>query len=124
MLGYSLRFQIEFNFRDAKQYFGLSAFKNTKEKQLTNAVGLAFFIGNISPILQKQAKEKWGSAKLSIQDLKACFRGYKYAFSVFNTFQKDPNTIFNPADFKGILSVGAINPVFEFTFGEGVDINH
>jgi putative transposase len=30
---YSLRFQIEFNFRDAKQYFGLEDFMNTSEKR-------------------------------------------------------------------------------------------
>lgn len=28
---YSLRFQIEFNFRDAKQFWGLEDFMNTKE---------------------------------------------------------------------------------------------
>lgn len=106
---YSLRFQIEFNFRDAKQYFGLSDFKNTKERQLTNAVGLAFFMGNISLILQKQAKQKWKIDEVSIQDLKAYFRGYKYAFSIFNTLQKDQNTIFNPIDFKDTLSIGAIH---------------
>lgn len=106
---YSLRFQIEFNFRDAKQYFGLSDFKNTKKRQLTNAVGLAFFMGNISLILQKQAKQKWQVDQVSIQDLKAYFRGYKYAFSIFNTLQKDQNAIFNPIDFKDTLSIGAIH---------------
>lgn len=106
---YGLRFQIEFNFRDAKQYFGLSDFKNTKERQLTNAVGLAFFIGNISLILQKQAKQKWEVDEVSVQDLKAYFRGYKYAFSIFNTLQKDQNVIFNPMDFKDTLSIGAIH---------------
>ena len=106
---YSLRFQIEFDFRDAKQYFGLSDFKNVKETQLTNAVGLAFFMGNISHILQKQAKEKWKTDNVSIQDLKAYFRGYKYAFSIFNTLTEDQNVIFNPIDFKDTLSIGAIN---------------
>ena len=45
---YSLRFQIEFNFRDAKQYFGLSDFKSTKPKQINNAPsarGISFFHG-------------------------------------------------------------------------------
>ena len=31
---YSLRFQIEFNFRDAKQYWGLEDFMNIKEAQV------------------------------------------------------------------------------------------
>jgi hypothetical protein len=35
---YSLRFQIEFNLRDAKQYWGLEDFMNVKETAVTNAV--------------------------------------------------------------------------------------
>lgn len=34
---YTLRFQIEFNFRDAKQYWGLDNFINVKEEAVTNA---------------------------------------------------------------------------------------
>ena len=38
---YSLRFQIEFNFRDAKQYWGLEDFMNVKETAVTNAARYA-----------------------------------------------------------------------------------
>jgi len=51
---YGLRFQIEFNFRDAKQYFGLADFKNTKQIQVNNAVGLAF-----SWIISLSSSSKW-----------------------------------------------------------------
>jgi len=37
---YSLRFQIEFNFRDAKQYWGLEDFMNVQETAVTNAANL------------------------------------------------------------------------------------
>ena len=40
---YALRFQIEFNFRNAKQYFGLSDFKSTKSTQVTNAMFSLFY---------------------------------------------------------------------------------
>ena len=40
---YCLRFQIEFNFRDAKQFWGLEDFMNTSQTAVTNAVNLAFF---------------------------------------------------------------------------------
>ena len=43
---YSLRFQIEFNFRDAKQYWGLEDFMNVKETAVTNAANLSFFMVN------------------------------------------------------------------------------
>jgi len=35
---YSLRFQIEFNFRDAKQYFGMEDFMNIKKERVYNFV--------------------------------------------------------------------------------------
>jgi putative transposase len=37
---YVLRFQIEFNFRDAKQFWGLEDFMNTSETGVTNAANL------------------------------------------------------------------------------------
>ena len=37
---YSLRFQIEFNFRDAKQFFGLEDFMNIKKRRIHNFANL------------------------------------------------------------------------------------
>lgn len=71
---YGLRFQIEFNFRDAKQYFGLADFKNFKQVQVTNAVNLAFFMCNFSYILTKDFKELFKLEVVSILDLKTYFR--------------------------------------------------
>jgi putative transposase len=45
---YVLRFQIEFNFRDAKQFWGLEDFMNTSETGVTNAANLSFFMVNVS----------------------------------------------------------------------------
>jgi len=45
---YTLRFQIEFNFRDAKQYWGLDDFMNVKQTAVTNAANLSFFMVNFS----------------------------------------------------------------------------
>ena len=106
---YSLRFQIEFNFRDAKQYFGLSDFKNIKECQVNNAVGLSLFMDNVSLILIRQAKEKWGEDKVSIQDLKAYFRAQKYLEKILNTLGIAPNPILIQTQFSDVLKVGAIN---------------
>ena len=41
---YQLRFQIEFTFRDAKQYWGLEDFMVITEVAVTNAMNLAFFL--------------------------------------------------------------------------------
>ena len=42
---YSLRFQIEFNFRDAKQYWGLEDFMNINKIPVNNAANLSMFMG-------------------------------------------------------------------------------
>ena len=74
---YSLRFQIEFNFRDAKQYFGLADFKNYKQQQVNNAVNLSFFMCNFAYILIEQFKKMFKLNNVSILDLKAFFRAEK-----------------------------------------------
>jgi hypothetical protein len=51
---YQLRFQIEFNFRDAKQYWGLEDFMNISRNAVYNVANLAIFMVNISlALLQK-----------------------------------------------------------------------
>jgi len=106
---YALRFQIEFNFRDAKQFFGLADFKNTKQQQVENAVGLAFFMDNISSILIEQAKDKWQEENISIQDLKAYYRAEKYLEAILNTLDIDSQSILNHKQFDPIRTIGAIN---------------
>ena len=68
---YSLRFQIEFNFRDAKQHFGLEDFMTTTERGVKNAANLSFLMVNLSAALLAQRKESC----LGINDLKSQFRG-------------------------------------------------
>lgn len=48
---YSLRSQIKFNFRDAKQYWGLEVFMNVKQTAVTNAANLSLFMGNLTHLL-------------------------------------------------------------------------
>lgn len=86
---YSLRFQIEFNFRDAKQYFGLADFRAYKQRQVQNSVGLAFFMVNFSHLIRKIMMDKWQLEQFSILDLKACFRTEKSIERVFNYLNFD-----------------------------------
>ncbi|WP_394793981.1 transposase [Armatimonas sp.] len=74
---YSLRFQIEFEFRDAKQHFGLSDFVCVDETSVQNAVGLSFFMGNLSCHLLECFGESFPQA--GIADLKSYYRGRRYA---------------------------------------------
>jgi putative transposase len=73
---YSLRFQIEFNFRDAKQFWGLEDFMNITQTAVTNAANLALFMTDVSQVLMCQYRQ--ADPYFSVLDLKAYYRGYRY----------------------------------------------
>lgn len=53
---YRLRFQIEFNFRDAKQFWGLEDFMNIKQTTVTNAANLSLFMVNLAHCLLRDLR--------------------------------------------------------------------
>lgn len=73
---YGLRFQIEFTFRDAKQYWGLEDFMTVTAIGVTNAANLALFMVSLSALLLAEARRT--DPRCSVLDLKACYRGSKY----------------------------------------------
>jgi len=73
---YRLRFQIEFNFRDAKQHFGLEDFMVLSEQSVSNFTHISFFCLNLSQVLMQKTGEK------SIIDLKFRHHGYYYASQI------------------------------------------
>jgi hypothetical protein len=77
---YALRFQIEFTFRDAKQYFGLEDFMSVKEVSIQNAVGLSFFLVNLSRHLLDGLRTSYPGA--GINDLKSFYRARHYISKV------------------------------------------
>ena len=107
---YSLRFQIEFNFRDAKQFFGLADFKNIKETQVTNAMNLSLFMTLLSKILLLKYQEFFNNPKLSINDLKSLFRARMYISRILKIDKNKASLFFNSDTyFKEILEIGLIN---------------
>ena len=85
---YSLRFQIEFNFRDAKQHWGLDDFMNTSQQTVTNAVNLAFLMVNLSQALLKPHREH--DPDFSVRDLKAHFRARRYLSETIKMLPETP----------------------------------
>ncbi len=83
---YSLRFQIEFNFRDAKQYWGLEDFMNIKETPVKNAANFSLFMVTFS---QRLSGEIEGVNRSSMLDLKTVFRARKYTRRVINSLGKN-----------------------------------
>lgn len=106
---YRARFQIEFNYRDARQFFGLSHFKNTLPIQVSNAIGYAFFMVSLSNILLFEIKAKHPDCKLSIQDLKAFFRAEKYLNELLNSPENKAATFLSQHTSLKIPIVGAIS---------------
>jgi putative transposase len=101
---YSLRFQIEFNFRDVKQHFGLEDFMNTKAVGVTNAANLAFLMVLLSAKLQTDSAE----GVMGIHDLKTQYRGAKYAVTVIKKVLKNPEPILMQRIIEEVGRLGSI----------------
>ena len=104
---YSLRFQIEFNFRDAKQFWGLEDFMNIKPTPLTTAANLAFFMVNLSFILRQRWLPRQPS--FSVLDLKAHFRGLKYVSETLKLLPQPPDPFVIQSISTKLTRLGAIN---------------
>ena len=108
---YRLRFQIEFNFRDAKQYWGLEDFMNVKEVAVTNAVNQAFFMVNFTAALLSPFRQH--NPDYSILDLKAHYRGHRYVSETIKLLLKKPDEVLLQDIFHRIAQLGAIHPLFQ-----------
>ena len=104
---YSLRFQIEFNFRDAKQYWGLEDFMNVKQTAVTNAANLALFMVTLSQGLLRDREP--GDRDYSILDLKAHCRGYKYVAETIKLLPEKPEPILLAQIFRRVACLGRIH---------------
>ena len=104
---YSLRFQIEFNFRDAKQFYGLDDFMNVKEIPINNAANLSMFMVNVGAKL----REMFGSEHpgLGVLDIKARYRGLRYLQETLKTLPQKPETIVIHNIAEHLRSIGAIH---------------
>jgi putative transposase len=88
---YGLRFQIEFNFRDAKQYWGLEDFMNVTPTGVTNAANLSLFMINVAYRLRADVHAR--DPDYSVLDLKADWRGYKYVEETIKLLPEKPEPV-------------------------------
>ena len=104
---YRLRFQIEFNFRDAKQYWGLEDFMNVKETAVTNAANLSLFMVNVSQLLLRNFRQQ--NSDVNVLDLKAYYRGHKYVTETLKWLPKKPEPILKARIFERVSRLGRIH---------------
>jgi len=105
---YALRFQIEFNFRDAKQYWGLEDFMNVKQEAVTNAATLSLFMVNLSALLLRDFRQLRPQA--GVLDLKLHFHGRKYAYETLKLLPEMPDPILLSQVFDTVSQLGCIYP--------------
>ena len=113
---YSLRFQIEFNFRDAKQYWGLEDFMHVTPTGVTNAANLALFMVNVAYRLRAGIHPP--DSDYSVLDLKADCRGYKYVEETIKLLPEKPEPVLFAKMLNQVACLGRIHasqPVFSFS---------
>jgi putative transposase len=104
---YRLRFQLEFNFRDAKQYWGLEDFMSVKERPVHNSANLAMFMVNVSHALIRPMRPQW--PEFSVNDLKAWFRGRKYVVETLKLLPEMPDAICIEQVISQMAVLGRVN---------------
>jgi putative transposase len=113
---YGLRFQIEFNFRDAKQYWGLEDFMNVTPTGVTNAANLALFMVNVAYRLRTDGQPR--DPDYSVLDLKADCRGYKYVEETIKMLPEKPEPVLLRQILHKVAGLGRIHaaqPSFSFS---------
>jgi putative transposase len=106
---YCLRFQLEFNFRDAKQFWGLEDFMNIRPTAVTNAANLALFMVNLSYRCLQDLRHRHPAC--SVLDLKAHCRGMKYVEETLKMLPEKPEPILLRRIFATIANLGRIHVV-------------
>lgn len=104
---YCLRFQLEFNFRDAKQYWGLEDFMNTSPVAVTNAANLSLFMVNLIERLLQDIRQY--QSEVSVLDLKAHCRGAKYVEETIKLLPQRPEPVLLERILSKIAGIGRIH---------------
>lgn len=109
---YNLRFQIEFNFRDAKQFWGLEDFMNISPTAVTNATQLAFLMVNLSALLLQPYRHQ--QPDFSVLDLKTHFRARRYLLETINSLPDPPAPDLISRLWQRFSTLGGIRPPIHF----------
>ena len=106
---YSLRFQIEFTFRDAKQYWGLEDFMTVTATGVSNAANLSLFMVNLTHVLLEGLRQR--DPQCSVLDLKAWYRGSRYVVELLKLLPEAPDEDLTAQLFRQVAQLGRIHRV-------------
>ena len=105
---YSLRFQIEFTFRDAKQYWGMEDFMNVTATAVTNAANLSLLMVSLSAVLLEHVRQT--DPQCSVLDLKASYRAAKYVRETIKLLPDRPDERLVVRIVRQVARLGRIHP--------------
>ena len=111
-----LRFQIECNFRDAQQSWGLEDFMHVTPTGVTNAAHLSLCMVNVAYCLRADGHAR--EPDDSVLDLKADCRGYKYVEETLKMLPEKPEPVLLAKILTQVASLGRIHaaqPSFSFS---------
>ncbi len=104
---YGLRFQIEFHFRDAKQYWGLEDVMNVTPTGVTNAANRSVFMVNVAYRLRTDSHQH--APDYSVLDLKADCRGSKYVEETIKMLPEKPEPVLFAKILNQVAGLGRIH---------------
>ena len=104
---YCLRFQLEFSFRDAKQYWGLEDFMTTHPTRVTNAANLSLFMVNLVERVLRDKRQH--DPEISVLDLKAQCRGAKYVEATIKLLPERPEPVLLEQIVTKVIGIGRIH---------------
>lgn len=110
----SIRFQIVFNFRDAKQFWGFEDFMNVTQTAVANAANPSLFMVDVSWALLSDYRPF--NPDFSVLDLKAYFRGYRYVTETIQMLPQKPDYHLVAQLFHKVAGLGLIHPTVQSLF--------
>jgi putative transposase len=106
---YCLRFQLECNFRDAKQYWGLEDFMPVTETAVTHAAHLSLFMVNVAYRFLRDVRQS--DPACSLLDLKARFRADTYVTETRHRLPEKPEPVLLAQLFTKVAGIGRMHAV-------------
>jgi len=100
---------LEFNFRDAKQFWGLEDFMNIQPTAVTNAANLSLFMVNLAYRRLQDLRPL--HPEFSVLDLKAHYRATKYGEETLKMLPEKPEPILVARIFAKMASLGRVHAV-------------
>lgn len=105
---YKARFQMEFNFRDAKQYLGLEHGQSRSENKNHFHFNASLTAVNIGKNILREKVKKDRAIPLSIGDLMIQFQNRNLLHRIFSIYGFDPELIKLNEQYEQIVKYGAI----------------